>query len=97
MPIGLFGNFPNLETELSKGQGANLIHFQAARMNTGAVWIGRETLNKTTEVGIVHVLNGPGDSFSISSQGAINPFELSNFRVDVENSGEGVYVSIWVR
>lgn len=72
--------------------------FQAWKFNTGQVYLGASTMNKTTGVGMAAVLAAPSSS-SIASFGASNHLapagiDLSALYVDVDTNGEGPIMTL---
>jgi len=72
--------------------------FQAWTLNTGKVWIGNATMNKTTGVGMAAVLVAPSAT-SIPSFGASNHLapagiDLSGLFLDVDTNGEGPILTV---
>ena len=94
IPLDIFQNYPAFRTD-KVYTSANLLVFQAHWLNTGRSYIGQTNLDVGTNTGINWVLAGPEDGFTIGTQ-ALNIFEIVNFRVDVENMGDGVLVSMFI-
>lgn len=72
--------------------------FQAWKANTGVVYIGKSSLNKTTGVGMAATLAAPTTT-SIPSFGASNHLapagiDLSAFYLDADVSGEGPIMTL---
>lgn len=72
--------------------------FQQWTLNTGKVWIGGATMNKTTGADMAAVLTAPSAS-SIPSFGASNHLapagiDLSVFYLDVDTNGEGPILTV---
>jgi hypothetical protein len=59
--------------------------------NTGKLYIGDRTLNKTTFLGVAGSLD-PGDPFTIPGYGAY--VDLENVWFDADTSGAEVFVSV---
>lgn len=74
----------------------NAIHIQAGPNNTGRVYFGNASLNVAINAGVIHFLSQPGDSLVLSNF-AQNVYRLSDFRIDVQNPGDGAFVAVYVR
>lgn len=73
---------------------------QALPANTGKVYIGRSTMNRTTMTDIVATLAIPTDntipSFTAALTLSPNAVNLADLYVDADVGGEGVIVSVLV-
>lgn len=72
---------------------------QTLTANTGRIWIGdRQSMNKTTFVGIVYILAIPTANavnvFDASIANGANAIPLNDLWFDADNANEGVSVSI---
>jgi hypothetical protein len=94
-PLNVFDSFPQLTTDDSEQFVCN-VTFQADKDNTGAVYIGDDTLDVSSKAGIIYVLVWPGDAYSETSM-ALNTIDLRVLWVDTESAGDGVYISVAVR
>lgn len=74
--------------------------FQARKANTGKVYIGLQTMNITTGVGVAAVLAIPTDNaipaFSVSLTLAPAGIDLSSLYLDADVAGEGALLTILV-
>ena len=70
---------------------------EALSGNTGKIYIGTSTLDKTTLAGVYAILPPPTanifPSFSATVSYSPNHFNLAEIYVDVDNAGEGVVAS----
>lgn len=78
------------------------LRIEALNSNTGLIYIGVSTMNKTTLVGVMVTLSAPGGNpivnayeFDRLAPGG-NLYELQNFWIDADVSGEGVLRTVWV-
>lgn len=78
------------------------LRIEALNSNTGLIYIGVSTLNKTTLVGVIATIASPGGNpivnaleFDQLAFGA-NIYELQNLWIDADVSGEGVLRTAWV-
>lgn len=76
------------------------ILIQAWQGNTGKIYVGKQTLNKTTGVDVGNILVAPSAS-SIPSFGAANQMSAAGVDVDAlwldaDTNGEGVLVTLLV-
>ena len=76
------------------------IQFQALPSNTGLIYIGLSTLNKSTGAGVLAVLSAPASattgafaSASFSEPLAPAGLNLADLYVDSTVNGEGVFIS----
>lgn len=60
--------------------------------NTGNVYIGQKTMNKTTLAGVVVVLP-KATSFPVTNNVSMNIYQFDQWYVDADNAGDGVYGS----
>lgn len=74
--------------------------FQARKANTGKVYIGLPTMDRTTGAGVAAVLAIPTDNsipaFSISLTLAPAGLDLSSLYLDADVAGEGALLTILV-
>lgn len=61
--------------------------------NTGKVYVGSASMNKTTLLGVIAVLS-PGGSYSITNNVSMNIYDASTFYVDADTAGDGIYGSV---
>lgn len=77
------------------------VSLQALPGNTGRVWIGDADLNKSTGMGVGHLLPAPSasffPSFSVALSSAPNAVSLEGIWLDVDTGNEGVYVFVLVK
>lgn len=96
-PTDILANRPDLR---GKGQLVNSVYFQVGKNNTQDVYIGTSELNIVADTGIISVLrpptaNGlPEVTMEITNQP--NPYDLDEFRVDVDHTGDIVRVTAQV-
>lgn len=94
-PLKLSVNFPEYDKEMT-----NTIYVQVLPGNIGDVYIGRENLNVATKTGIVSRLRPPTDNhlpdvaLNMPVIRVANPFNVDAYRIDVDNLGDGVIVTI---
>ena len=73
---------------------------QALPSNTGKVYIGKQTLNKTTFADVYAILPaasaGALPSFSAAITCSPNGVNVNDFWIDVETGGDGVLVTVLV-
>lgn len=95
--MDLFQNRTDLR---GRGQQVNSMYFQVGVNNTQDVYIGLQTLNVATDTGIIAILRPPTAngltevSMEITNQP--NPYNLDDFRIDVDNTGDTVRVTAQV-
>lgn len=87
------------ETTPGANLGAQTILIQALSGNTGKVYIGLSTLNKSTGAGVLGVLNVPpttGDLPLLTLTAPMAPalFNAADLYLDVDTNGEGVMASL---
>jgi hypothetical protein len=70
---------------------ANKILIQAAKANTGNIFVGDNTVVAATGVGTLAEL-GAGESVTLDAEG-INAFSVETLFLDAATSGDGAYVS----
>lgn len=91
---------PNLYGEPGSNFTCHAALFQALPTNTGLVYIGAATMNKTTLAGVLAVLAVPTansiPSFSVALTLAPAGIDLSDVYIDAANATEGVLVSILI-
>lgn len=100
VPSNIFTNYPDFMTQDTLFHGSvNLLLFQADPKNKGAAYIGTFSLDKTQSLtnGIIYTLMAGGDSFSIASPNTLNVFMSQGILIDVDNAGDGVQVTFYVR
>ena len=90
-PKTLTDNFPDFDCPY-----VNQIQIEAAPGNKGVCWFGNATLNVATRTGVLHVFMLPGDTLVLSNT-AVNVYRLSDFLLDTEIAGDGLFVSVYVR
>ena len=60
--------------------------------NTGKVYIGQQSMVRSTLVGVVFVLS-PGQSVPVTNNVSMNIYQFDQWYVDADNAGDGVYGS----
>lgn len=97
-PVQIFTNDP----------GGNMPKFKVAKIrieplpaNTGKIYVGSSTLDKSSMVGVLDILNkwpttGPPDRFLVDSQEDSNVLFPDEYWLDADTSGEGAVVSFWI-
>jgi len=93
-PSTIYANYPALADD--EYSHVNIIFWQAHPDNTGRVYLGSPSMNVAANQGINYTLMSGGDSFSIASSVG-SEFDIRSWRIDCENLGDGVYVSIYIR
>lgn len=68
------------------------VFIQAKPSNTGNLFFGDKTMVIATGVGVFVEL-APGEAFSLSLEGSVNPFNVANYRIDADNNDDKAYVS----
>jgi hypothetical protein len=86
-PLNLLTNVPDLALTRCK-----VITVFAPSGNTGNVYVGRSTLNKTTLAGVLLVLEAGETKALPFDQSAGNVQELSKYFVDVDTTGDKALV-----
>jgi hypothetical protein len=78
------------------------LRIEALNTNTGLIYIGTSTLNKTTLAGVIATIAAPGSNpivnaleFDQLAFGA-NIYELQNLWMDADVNGEGVLRTTWI-
>ena len=61
--------------------------------NTGKIYVGSASLNRTTLAGVIAVI-APGGGYSITNNVGMNIYDASKYYVDADNAGDGLYGSI---
>ena len=75
------------------------ISIQALSSNAGKIYVGISTLNKSTLVGCLGILAVPtanGLPAYVVSSASIAGVKAADFRLDSDNSGEGVLIGVFV-
>lgn len=103
-PLGLMAPTPGTPLQIIskypvvlRDKHANAVFFQVHPDNQGDVYIGKANLNKASPDTIIAILRPPTANhlpdlvWSIPS--SPNPFVLSEYKVDVDQSGDKVRVS----
>ena len=90
-PAALTANIPDFDCS-----HVNMILVQADPDNAGRCYFGTALLDPAAKTGVVYALAVGGDSFVLGSS-AQNVYRLSEFRIAVDNPGDGAYVSVYVR
>lgn len=78
---GAYGN-----TQTAEDLYCNSLEIKAALANTGQVFIGSSTMNKTTLVGVIKVLD-PGDDWTLTGSG-MNTLWTGTYFIDVATTGD---------
>ena len=65
---------------------------QAGAGNTGKVYIGSQSMSRTTLLGVVAIIL-PGGSYSITNNVSMNIYDASQWYVDADNAGDSIYGS----
>lgn len=90
----------NNQTDPAAAYSCHSYFVEALSTNTGAVYIGNSTLNKTTLAGVYAILPPPSTNIypSFSSAVGYSPahFNAAEVWIDVATSTEGVLVSVVV-
>lgn len=85
------------ESTPSARLGCHAFMVESLSTNTGKIFIGTSGMNKTTLAGVVAILAIPTSNilpvFTVGFSGAPNAFNLADYYVDADNSGEAVLVS----
>jgi|ERR1700722_6659110 len=71
----------------------NKINLNAIAANTGSVYIGQQTMVRSTLAGVIAVL-AKGTGLSITQNVALNTYDLSKLYIDADSGGDGCYGSI---
>lgn len=106
-PIAKFTVTPGTPVRLSSTQprpaekfAVHGVMVQALYNNTGKIFVGDSTLNKSTMVGVHAVLAIPTantiPSFTAALTAAPNSVNLSDLYIDGDVAGEGVTVSVLI-
>lgn len=102
VPVVLFttGEVPRAAQNVWTQRVARL-RIEALNSNTGLIYIGTSTLNKTTLAGVIATIAAPGGNpivnaleFDQLAFGA-NIYELQNLWMDADVNGEGVLRTSW--
>lgn len=71
----------------------NKVNVIALPGNTGNVYVGAATMNKTTLAGVLAVIT-PGDDWQATNNMGVNKYPAHKYFVDADNANEGVYGSL---
>lgn len=88
----LTDNFSDMVADGAKPILAASVFIQGRPGNTGNIFFGDKTMVIATGVGVFVEL-APGEAFSLSLEGSVNPFNIANYRLDAATSGDKAYVS----
>ena len=66
---------------------------QGGAGNTGKVYVGSQSMNKTTLLGVVAIIS-PGGSYTISNNVSMDIYDASKWFVDADTAGDSIYGSI---
>ncbi len=77
------------------------LFFQVIPGLTGKMYIGAQSMNKTSFSGCARILwpnsaGGFSETFSVESQDGENSLCLSDYAIDADVAGEGLLVTYWV-
>jgi hypothetical protein len=61
--------------------------------NTGNVYFGSRTMNRSTLSGVIGII-APTGSFSITTNVNLNAYDANALYIDADNAGDGVYGSL---
>ena len=96
-PVDLFANRSDLK---GKRTHVNSLYFQVDRNNTQDIYIGTSELSIVSDKGIISVLRPPTANgltdITMEITNAPNPYNLDEFRIDVDKDNEGVRVTAQV-
>lgn len=90
--VVLTANFTDMTATDAKPILAASVFIQAKPANTGNIFFGDKTMVIATGVGVIVEL-APGEAFSLSLEGSVNPFNIANYRIDAANTNDKAYVS----
>lgn len=94
--IKLTVNFPDMDTAaVGQPLHAAVLFIQALPGNIGPVYLGTVGLVRATGVG-VYVSLAAGEGFTLSVQGAANPFNILDYRLDADAATDAVFASFTV-
>ena len=91
-PELLTDNFSDMVAADAKPILAASVFIQAKPGNTGNLYFGDKNMVIATGVGVFAEL-APGEAFSLSLEGSVNPFNIANYRIDADNNNDKAYVS----
>lgn len=91
-PELLTDNFSDMVAVGANSILAASVFVQAKPDNTGLIFFGDKTMVIATGVGVFVAL-APGEAFSLSLEGSVNPFNIANYRLDAATSADKAYVS----
>ena len=75
-------------------QTAQAVLFQAWGANTGTVYVGKSTLNRSTGAGVAAALSSTSPNFGAANQMAPAGVDLSAFFLDADDANDGALVTI---
>ncbi len=85
------------QTRPSERLAVNAYMAQCLPSNTGKVYVGNKTMNKTTLAGVTGILAVPTantiPSFSVSASPVLIGFDMTFVYVDADVAGEGCIIS----
>jgi hypothetical protein len=94
-PVSVQASFPQ-----QKPQSIHGIMFEAAPGNTGKVYIGWQTLDRSTFAGVMAILAVPTTNFLPTFSAAVtiapNGLNVNEFWIDADNSNEGAIVTLLI-
>ena len=91
-PELLTKNFSDMVATDAKPILAASVFIQAKPGNTGLLFFGDKNMVIATGVGVFVAL-APGEAFSLSLEGSVNPFNIANYQIDANNTNDKAYVS----
>lgn len=79
---------------------ASILFIQAIPGLTSKIYIGRQSMNKTTLAGVFRILwpnpsGGISDQFVLNDETGVDGIRLAEYYVDADVAGEGPLVSYW--
>ena len=94
-PVTLTANFTDMEdidNRMTNRVAAKAIFVQAINANTQKIYVGKQNMVVATGVGVLAELNA-GEFWSLNANDAVNVFNVLDFRLDADVSGEKARVS----